>query len=203
MWLSCLWDALKYSWRGMFSIPGSAGIPERKKDAAEPVSPNHPFPWPICYLSEGLLKTLFKYHQINGTTISFQFSLQLHNTRPLQRKRAAISLKSLTHFWVRKCNPSLNKYLFSIALTYPWQQHFDLETNSPCHLRGIVCVFGYKRPTNGGLSMPERPLEQSVACKRAFLSGAQLFGGFYTFVSDFCICGLVGQITLAGTKKHD
>lgn len=51
--------------------------------------------------------------------------------------------------------------------------------------------------------MPERPLEQSVACKRVFLSGAQLFGGFYTFVSDFCICGLVGQITLAGTKKHD
>lgn len=27
--------------------------------------------------------------------------------------------------------------------------------------------------------------------------------GAFTFVSDFCICGLVGQITLAGTKKHD
>lgn len=51
--------------------------------------------------------------------------------------------------------------------------------------------------------MPERPLKQSVACNRAFLSGAQWFGGFYTFVSDFCICGLVGQITSAGTKKHD
>lgn len=41
----------------------------------------------------------------------------------------------------------------------------------------------------------QRPLEQSVACKRVFLLGPQWFGVFYTFVSDFCICGLVGQIT--------
>lgn len=110
--------------------------------------------------------------------------------------RAAISWKNTTYFWVGKHNPPLNKYLFSTTLTHTWWQHLDLETNSHCHLRDVVCEFGYNRPTNGGFSIPERPLEQSVACKRVFLPGAQWFGGFYAFVSDCCICGLVGQITL-------
>lgn len=180
-------------------MPGSgSGFPVGKRNFAEPVSPDHPLQWHICCLSEGFLKTLFKYHQKNLTPISFHFSLQPDNTLVLsrERKRVAISMKNLTHLCVGKYNPSLNKYLFSTALTHSWRQHLDLETNSPCHLRDILCVFGYKRPTNGGLSMPERLLEQSVACKRVFLPGAQWFGGFYTFVSDFCICGLVGQITL-------
>ena len=127
---------------------------------------------------------------------TWAYSQTTHLSSPV-KERVAISLKNLTHFWVGKCNPSLNnKYFFSTALTHSWRQHLDLETNSPCHVRDIVCVFCYKRPTNSRLSMPETPSEQSVGCRRVLLPGAQWFGGFYTFVSDFCICCLVGQITL-------
>ncbi|EOB07496.1 hypothetical protein Anapl_02010 [Anas platyrhynchos] len=91
----------------------------------------------------------------------------------------------------------------------PLLEHLDLETNSRCHLRDTVCVFGYRRPTNGGLSMPGGPLEQSVACKRAFLSGAQWFGGFYTFstrgrVQTRCLCPAITAFTSqrAGTGQE-
>lgn len=167
--------------------------------------------WPslaVTYLlPKDFLKTLFKYHQhpLLRFPPTSAYSQTTHLSSP-EEERAAISLKNLTHFWVGKCNLSLNKYLFSTALTYSWWQHLDLKTNSSCYLRDTVCVFGYKRPTNGRFSMPERPLEQSVACRRVFLPGAQWFGGFYTFVSDFCICGVMGQITLlepsSMTKYH-